>query len=519
MYDSEITENDDVITCTEDSKFEELRLAGLFGPKCSILDTIGRTPTVRLNNMGNKRATIFAKLESFNPLGSVKDRLALSVIEDGERSGALKLGQTVVEATSGNTGIGLAMVCAQKGYPLVIVMAENFSVERRKLMRFLGARVILTPASGKGSGMLAKARELAQEHGWFLTEQFSNPANSAVHARTTAMEILADFDRIKLDYWVTGSGTGGTLKGVGETLKRHSPHTRIVVAEPDNAPMLASGLENDPKSDEHPLFRPHPMQGWSPDFLSKLALKARDSKLIDQYMSVSGQDAMHTARQLAAYEGILAGITGGATIAAALRLADSAEEGANILAMVPDTGERYLSTPLFEGIEDEMNEHELEISRSTAGYRFDSSKPVPARPVADQVIDPKATEFVDETINDPSNPIVMFALEWCEFCWSVRRLFGAASVKYKAVDLDAASFVGGQPFAGEVRKELSARTGSVTIPQIFIGGAHIGGATELFDAFNDGSLKKDLKRSGMTLNASKISNAYDFLPKWLHRRN
>jgi len=498
--------------------FEDFNLSGLPGPKVSILDTIGHTPVVRINNLGVERVSIFAKLEAFNPMGSVKDRLALSVIEEAERSGALTPGRTVVEATSGNTGIGLAMVCAQKGYPLVIVMAENFSVERRKLLRFLGARVVLTPASEKGTGMLAKARELADAHGWFLPEQFSNPANSAVHARTTAIEILADFNRISLDYWVTGFGTGGTLRGVAGMLKRHRPATRVVVAEPDNAPMLASGVDN--TDGGHPLFRPHPMQGWSPDFLSRFALEAREGKLVDTYVAVSGAAAMDAARRLAAAEGILAGVTGGATIAAALEIAKTAEEGANILAMVPDTGERYLSTPLFDGVDAEMNAAEHEISRSTANYRFDTAKPAPA-PVAAAAVpeaDAKAIEFVEAEIRDPEEPVVMFALEWCEFCWSVRKFLESAGIRYKSVDLDTASFSGGQDFAGEVRKELRNRTGAPTIPQIFVGGEPIGGATDLFDAFNDGSLRDILGRAGIALDASAIPNAYDFLPKWLHAR-
>ena len=315
---------------------------------------------VKVGKLAPPGVEIFVKLEAFNPLGSVKDRLALGVIEAAERSGELQPGQTVIEASSGNTGIGLAMVCAQKGYPLVIVMAENFSVERRKLMRFLGAKVVLTPAAEKGSGMVAKAAELALTHGWFLCRQFENEANADFHSKTTAVEILEDFSADRLDYWVTGMGTGGTLKGVARVLKKERPQTKIIVCEPDNSPLLASGI-----------FRPHPMQGWTPDFLPKLAEDAVKAGFIDEIVPVKGADALRLARELAQKEGILTGITGGATFAGALQLCARAEQGAKILCMLPDTGERYLSTPLFEDIPAEMSTEEVEISRSTPRCRFD----------------------------------------------------------------------------------------------------------------------------------------------------
>jgi cysteine synthase len=282
----------------------------------SILDTIGRTPVVRIGALA-PHVNVFAKLEAFNPMGSVKDRLAIGVIEAAERSGALKPGQTVIEATSGNTGIGLAMVCARKGYPLVVVMAENFSVERRKLMRFLGARVILTPAAAKGSGMLAKARELADRHGWFLARQFENEANADVHSRTTAREILNAFEGERLDYWVTGFGTGGTLKGVARVLRAERPETRIIVCEPDNSPVLGSGIAQ-PEDASHPVFRPHLMQGWAPDFIGKLTQDAMAAGHIDRIVPVSGADALAPVAGIGDERGILAGITGGATLAGAL---------------------------------------------------------------------------------------------------------------------------------------------------------------------------------------------------------
>jgi cysteine synthase A len=336
----------------------------------NILGTVGNTPVVRIGKLAPPDVNLFVKIEAFNPLGSVKDRLALGVIEDAERSGTLKPGQTVVEATSGNTGIGLAMVCAQKGYPLVVTMAESFSVERRKLMRFLGAKVVLTPAAQRASGMVNKAVELAQAHGWFLTRQFENEANADMHSRTTAREIVADFQGERLDYWVTGFGTGGTLKGVARVLAKERPETKIVVCEPAEAPMLTSQGHQERKPDgspagSHAAWKPHPMQGWSPDFVPKLTGDAVDMKLIDRVITVPGADAMHWSRQLAQKEGIFVGITSGATFAGALQLCKDAPKGAVVLCMLPDTGERYLSTPLFADIAADMTEEELKIARST----------------------------------------------------------------------------------------------------------------------------------------------------------
>jgi cysteine synthase A len=335
-----------------------------------ILETVGNTPAVKINRLAPDHVDLYVKIEAFNPLGSVKDRLALGVIEAAEKSGELKPGQTVVEATSGNTGIGLAMVCAAKGYPLVVTMAESFSVERRKLMRFLGARVVLTPASQKGTGMVHKAAELARKHGWFLTRQFENEANPAIHERTTAREIIDDFGHRRLDYWVTGFGTGGTLNGVARVLSKESPHTKIVLCEPKAAPMVSSGepqnrhLDGSP-AESHPAFTPHPMQGWSPDFIPKITGDALDMKVVAQVLQIDGPEAMRCSRDLAQTEGIFVGISSGATFAGALEVAKTAPAGATILAMLPDTGERYLSTPLFAGIEADMDAAELEISHST----------------------------------------------------------------------------------------------------------------------------------------------------------
>jgi len=334
----------------------------------NILQTVGRTPVVRLNKLAPDGINLFVKVESFNPSGSVKDRLALGVIEDAEQSGTLKPGQTVIEATSGNTGIGLAMVCAQKGYPLVVTMAESFSVERRKLMRFLGAKVVLTPAGLKGSGMLAKATELAEKHGWFLCRQFENEANANAHSRTTAPEILSDFEGEQLDYWVTGFGTGGTLKGVYRVLKKERPDIRIIVCEPDNSQILGSGIPQEKladgtPADSHPLFRPHLMQGWSPDFIPKLTEDTVALDVIDRIIPVSGAESLRLSKALATEEGIFVGISAGATLAGALEICKTAEKGSTILCMLPDTGERYLSTPLFEDIPADMTAEEVDISQ------------------------------------------------------------------------------------------------------------------------------------------------------------
>ena len=306
----------------------------------SILGTIGNTPIVRINRLAPKHVTIYVKCEAFNPMSSVKDRLAIAMIEDAERRGTLKPGQTVIEPTSGNTGIALAMVCAAKGYPFVAVMADSFSVERRKLMKGLGAKVVLTPAAERGSGMVRRAKELADAHGWFLPQQFENPSNPEYHRNTTGPEILRDFAGKRLDYFVSGIGTGGTITGAGEMLKKARPDIRIVYTEPDVAPIVTKGE-----------FKPHKIQGWNPDFVP--AVFSRD--VVDEAVLVGEVEARDAARALAQKEGIFCGISSGGTFAAALRVGAKASEGAVILAMLPDTGERYLTTFLFEGITDDSD--------------------------------------------------------------------------------------------------------------------------------------------------------------------
>ena len=308
----------------------------------SILETVGNTPVVRLGRIAPEHVRIYAKIESFNPMGSVKDRLALAVIHDAERRGVLEPGQTVIEATSGNTGISLAMVCAARGHPFVATMAESFSVERRKIMRALGARVILTPAAERGSGMVRRAEELAKKHGWFLARQFENPANPAYHRQTTGPEILQDFAGRRLDFWVTGWGTGGTLTGAGEVIKAARPEVRIIATEPEGASLLG-GKE----------WKPHKIQGWTPDFVPGVL----NPDVYDELVTVSDDDAKDIALRLAREEGIFVGLSAGATLAAGLKVAKQAERGSSILVMLPDTGERYLSTFLFqevaEGSDDE----------------------------------------------------------------------------------------------------------------------------------------------------------------------
>jgi cysteine synthase A len=307
----------------------------------NILGTIGNTPVVRINRLAPPNVTMYVKCEAFNPLSSVKDRLAIGIIEDAERRGELKPGQTVVEATSGNTGIALAMVCAVKGYPFVALMADSFSIERRKLMRILGAKVILTPAAERATGMVKKTEELAKKHGWFVARQFSNPANPEYHRNTTGPEILRDFAGKRLDWWVTGYGTGGTLTGAGEMLKKARPDVKIAVVEPEGAALLAGKP-----------WQPHKIQGWTPDFIPEVL----DRKVSDELVTVTDVEARDTARDLATKEGIFCGISSGGTFAGALKIARKAPKGAAILAMLPDTGERYFTTVLFEGINEGTDE-------------------------------------------------------------------------------------------------------------------------------------------------------------------
>lgn len=488
----------------------------------SVLGTIGRTPVVRLSRLAPAGAQLFAKLESANPGGSVKDRMALAMIEAAEASGALRPGQTVVEASSGNTGIGLAMVCAAKGYPLVIVMAEQFSVERRRLMRYYGTRVVLTPAHLKGSGMVDKARELAGRHGWFWPRQFENEANAEAHARTTGPEIVAAFAGRRLDYVVLGAGTGGSLRGIARVLRGQRPDTRIVVCEPDNAPLLAGGRPQERAPDgsaasSHPDFRPHPLQGWTPDFIPLHAELARREGAIDRVLPVSGAEALRQARELARREGILAGSTSGATVAGALALLAEAPD-AHVLCLLPDTGERYLSTPQFEAIGADMDEAEWDISRSSPSARFDLAAPAPPPAGApDAAADEEAERLVDAALAEPQAPLVVYGLSWCEFCWSLRRLFGHIGASARWVELDAPALQAND-LGNRLRAELRRRTGQATLPQVFVGGRALGGCSETFAACTDGSLGRRLAELGQPLRPHTTVDPAQFLPRWRQAR-
>ena len=367
--------------------------------------------------------------------------------------------------------------------------------------------------------MITKARELARQHGWFYVRQFENEANPDAHTATTAREILADFPEDGLDYWVSGFGTGGTLKGVARVLKKESPSTKVIVAEPDNSQIMASGIaqkRNDDGSASvgHPSFRPHLMQGWTPDFIPKLADDARASDYIDALQPVSGDAALQCAKALAQKEGIFCGISGGATFAAALEVAKSAPDGARILAMIPDTGERYMSTPLFADIKEEMSTEELELSASTPSARFDVAV---SQPVVSANASEQARAWVEARINDANAPVTIFALEWCEFCWSVRNLMTEAGIEFRSIDLDAADFQKDN-WGTDVRNALREHTGAPTIPQVFLGGQHLGGATETFDAFNDGRLANMLEKIEVPFDPAMTRDAYSFLPGWLHPR-
>jgi cysteine synthase A len=341
----------------------------------SVVDTIGDTPCIRINRLAPNGINLYVKAEFFNPAGSVKDRLAISIIEEAEKRGTLKPGQTVIEATSGNTGIGLAMVCAAKGYPLVVTMADSFSIERRKLMRFLGAKVVLTPRAEKGFGMYNKAKELADANNWFLASQFETPDNAKIHQNTTAQEILADFEGTRLDYFVSGYGTGGTITGVARILRTQKPDTKIILTEPEGAEIIGSGNLQD-RNDQgmplhsHPAWSPHLIQGWTPDFIPLVLQETIDNQFYDSLIPVSGVNGIEWSKKLAQSEGIFTGISGGSSFAVAMQVAETAQPGSTILCMLADTGERYLSSPLFEGVEEDMSQEEINLSNSTPGYQM-----------------------------------------------------------------------------------------------------------------------------------------------------
>jgi cysteine synthase A len=394
-------------------------------------------------------------------------------------------------------------------------------------MRLLCSRVVLTPAHVKVRGLLAKAVELSEKDGCFLVRKFEIEAIPDAHTRTTAEEILETFGPNGLDYFVTGYGTGGTLKGVGRVLREKSPATKIIVCEPDNSPLLGSGIAQQRKADgspkeSHPHFRPHLMQGWTPDFIPKLTEDAVALELVDELLAIDGNHAMQMTRELARQEGIFCGVSSGATFSGALRVAQKAPPGSKILCMLPDTGERYLSTPMFEDIAVDMNAEEQEISRSTPHYRFDAQAPAPAPAAGSEAppteLDPNAVAFVEGVLADAEMPVAMFALEWCEFTWGVRKLFDRLDIPYRAVDLDSVAYQENNR-GGEIRKVLNSRLGSNTIPQIFIGGEHIGGATDFYAAWNEQRIQPMLEQHGVVYeDPGPDFDANSLLPKWLHKR-
>ena len=335
----------------------------------NILETIGNTPSVKVKNISINNTNIYVKAEFFNPASSVKDRLAISIIENAEKNGTIEKGQTVVEATSGNTGIGLAMVCAAKNYPLVVTMPDSASIERRKLMRFLGARVILTPASEGGTGAYDVAKRLVHKNNWFFARQFENEDNANIHEETTGIEIYNDFKEIGLDYWVSGYGTGGTFTGVSRTLRKKLPNTKLILTEPDVAPLIASDREQNRNDDgsaseSHPSWNPHPIQGWTTDFIPLVLQESIDKKYYDELIPVSGDDGLFWSHELAKKEGIITGVSGGSTFAIAVAVAKKAKKGSNILCMLPDTAERYMSSVLFDSIKSEMSDDEKKLLNS-----------------------------------------------------------------------------------------------------------------------------------------------------------
>mmetsp|Transcript_9568 Transcript_9568/g.29692 ORF Transcript_9568/g.29692 Transcript_9568/m.29692 type:complete len:528 (+) Transcript_9568:123-1706(+) len=497
----------------------------------SVLTTIGNTPLIKLSDrtVTTKGVNVYVKCEQFNPMSSVKDRLAIGVIEWAEKNGELKPGQTVVEASSGNTGIGLAMVCAAKGYPFVCVMSESFSVERRKLMRFLGAKVILTNPAHKGSGMVIKAKELADHHGWFRPRQFENEANAAIHETTTGPEILAAMGDRPITYFVCAYGTGGTLKGVGKALRAKSPATKIVACEPDNAPLLYSevkteyGGKHESFVTPHPCWRPHLFQGWAPDFIPELVSKAQDEGLVDEIQHVGGDEAMATAKALAANEGLFSGTSGGGTLAVALRLAQKAGEGSdvNIVCLLADTGERYLSTPLFKDIPADMTEEEKALAGSPPAAE---APPAIELPEVDDAS--PAMAFVKTTNKD--NKLVVWSLQYCEFCWTLFGLLDALGLqgRYKVINIDSFEYAK-ENTGNKYRSAVSKMTGVNTFPQLFIEGEFYGGAVDAAMGWKKGTLQPKLEKAG--LNVKKVEadgskgadfngyagDPFEFLPKWM----
>ena len=485
----------------------------------SILTTVGSTPLVKIRRMAPEGVDVYVKVEAANPTGSVKDRFALGVIEWALAHGELKPGQTVVEASSGNTGIGLAMVCAVKGHPFVCVMSEAFSIERRKLMRFLGAKVVLTNPAHKASGMIIKARELAATHGWFLPCQFENQANAWVHEQTTGPEILAAMAGVPIGHFFVAYGTGGTLKGVSSVLRERSPTTQIHVCEPDNAPLLYSGVHTEYPTPTgtyegtgsfvtpHPVWRPHLLQGWTADFIPKLVSEAVNAQCVDEIHHVSGAAAMETARRLAREEGILTGTSGGGTLSAALKFAEELKRTqsppTSIVVMLADTGERYLSTPLFADIPADMSDEEKALAASTP------STPPPGLVLPE--VNEVATHFV--TKSNTGNKVVVWSLEYCEFCWTLSMLFNTLKVDYVKIDIDSFQYAKDN-LGNQYRAALQAQTKCMTFPQFFVDGTFHGGAVDACLKWKKGELQTIFARAKVA-HGPYDGDPFEFLPKWM----
>ena len=485
----------------------------------SIVSTIGATPLVKLSSrLAPEGVNVYVKTEAANPMGSVKDRLALGMIEYAEAHGLLKPGQTVVEATSGNTGLGLAMVCAAKGYPFVCVMSEAFSIERRKMMRFLGAKVVLTNPAHKFGGMIQTLRALQAQHDWYWPNQFENEANAWIHRQTTAPELLEAMGGDSIDWFVCSYGTGGTVKGVAQVLREASPATKVLLCEPSNAPLLLSGVKTTYADDgsitaeSHPVFRPHLLQGWTPDFVPEMVEHATQHALYDELGHVSGDEAVEMARRLAASEGIFSGTSGGGVLAVALRKAATLPAGSNVVAMLPDTGERYLSTPLFDGVPADMTPEEQQLIDGLGDGFATAALPQPLPPPSDE-----GRRAVESFVR--SGSVAVVAMESCEFCWTVFKLLDAIGVPYVKLNFDALEFAP-ENRGNVIRASLQEKTGQVTFPQVFVSGEFIGGAADACIMWKKGELQPLLEAAGVKPEGEHEWNGYsgdpfEFLPKWM----
>jgi cysteine synthase A len=479
----------------------------------SILSTIGSTPVVKLQRLSPPGVGVYVKAEALNPMGSVKDRTALGMIEYAEAHGLLKPGQTVVEASSGNTGLSLAMVCAAKGYPFVCVMSEAYSIERRKIMRFLGAKVVLTNPAHKFGGMLQTVLALKAEHGYYWPNQFENEANAWIHRQTTGREIVSAMEGLTLDWFVCAYGTGGTVKGVGQVLREELPETKMLLCEPSNAPVILSGVKTDYKDDgsitdvSHPVFRPHLMQGWTPDFVPRMVEHATEHKLYDELDHVSGDEAVQMSKDLARAEGIFTGTSGGGVLAVALRKAKSLPAGSSVLAMLPDTGERYLSTPLFDDVPADMTPEEQAL--------FDAA---PATTAFPQPL-PEPNDEGRKVIGDfvAGEKVAIVAMESCEFCWTIFKLLRAIGVEYEALHFDALQYAPNN-MGNVIRASVQELTGEKTFPQVFVGGKFFGGAADACIAWKKGELQPVLEAAGAKPDDEwngYTGDPFEFLPKWM----